>query len=107
MLTIVYEVLISNIYIKYLNRNFVFYFDNLVRLLIQFINGILTNRISRNNEAYQILKDLLTNNCHLRYDELAIIMENIFRHLNRDDDDNNNTNSNQNLSQQTIKVKKN
>jgi hypothetical protein len=55
--------------------------------------------MSRNNQAYQTLKDLLTNNCHLRHDELALIMEYIFRHLNRDEDDSINS-----LHQQAIKV---
>jgi hypothetical protein len=76
---------------------------SLARLLIQFINGILTGSMSRNNQAYQTLKDLLTNNCHLRHDELVLIMEYIFRHLNRDDDDA--TNLNQSLHQQALKVK--
>jgi hypothetical protein len=61
--------------------------------------------MSRNSQAYHTLKDLLTTNCHLRHDELASIMEYIFRHLNRDDDDGVNTNPNHNLNQQTIKVK--
>jgi hypothetical protein len=61
--------------------------------------------MSRNNQAYLILKELLTNNCHLRHDEIALIMEYIFRHLNRDDDDAN-TNLNHTLNQQTIKVTK-
>jgi hypothetical protein len=55
--------------------------------------------MSRNNQAYLILKELLTNNCHLRHDEIALIMEYIFRHLNRDDDDAINS-----LHQQAIKV---
>ncbi len=80
---------------------------NVARLLIQFIHGILTGPMSRINQAYHTLKELLTNtNCHLRHDELALILEYIFRHLNRDDDDNNTTNLNHGLHQQTIKVKR-
>ncbi len=73
----------------------------LVRLLIQFINGILTGPMSRNSSAYHILKESITHNCHLRNDELTAILECIFRHLNRDDDG---TNFNETLSQTGIKV---
>lgn len=60
--------------------------------------------MSRNNQAYQILKDLVTNHCHLRCDEIYLIMEFIFRHLNHDEDDT--TDLNQASYQQTIKVRK-
>lgn len=60
--------------------------------------------MSRNNQAYGTLKELLTTNCHLRHDELTLIMEFIFGHLNRDDDDTT-TNPNLGLNQQGIKVK--
>ncbi|CAF1089887.1 unnamed protein product [Rotaria sordida] len=72
-----------------------------IRLLIQFINGILTGPMSRNIQAYQTLKELITNNCHLRNDELASILECIFRHLNHDDDDA--TSLNHGLNQAAIK----
>ncbi|CAF0735593.1 unnamed protein product [Rotaria sp. Silwood1] len=71
------------------------------RLLIQFINGILIGPMSRNTQAYQTLKESITNNCHLRNDELACILECIFRHLNRDDDDP--TSLNRGLNQTAIK----
>lgn len=78
--------------------------------MIQFINGILTGPLSRNTDAYQTLKDLLTNNCHLRYDELTLILENIFRFLNRDEDETTITTTTTNINprsphQQPIKVK--
>jgi hypothetical protein len=59
--------------------------------------------MSRNTQAYNTLKDLLTNICHLRHDEIALMMECIFRHLNNDDDDS--ANINHGLNQQAIKVK--
>ncbi|CAF4868146.1 unnamed protein product, partial [Rotaria sp. Silwood1] len=71
------------------------------RLLIQFINGILIGPMSRNTQAYQTLKESITNNCRLRNDELACILECIFRHLNRDDDDP--TSLNRGLNQTAIK----
>ncbi|CAF5127308.1 unnamed protein product [Rotaria magnacalcarata] len=58
-----------------------------VRLIIQLISEILTGRMSRNPQAYETLKACLTNNCHLRNDELTSILEYIFRYLNPDDDD--------------------
>lgn len=79
---------------------------NSARIFIQFINGILTGPMSRNNQAYYILKELLINNCHLRHDELALIMEYIFRQLNRDDDEITINNLTPGLNQQAIKVNK-
>jgi hypothetical protein len=76
----------------------------LARLFIQFINGILTGPMSRNHQAYVTLKELLTINCHLRHDELASIMECIFRHLNHEDEDA--INLNHGLNQQALKVRK-
>ena len=62
--------------------------------------------MSRSNQAYNTLRDLLTNHCHLRYDELSIILESIFRHLNRDDDDTATaSNVNHSLNQVTIRVR--
>ena len=43
--------------------------------------------MSRNNHAYSIFKDLVTSTCHLRNDELSLILSCIFRHLNRDGGD--------------------
>ena len=74
------------------------------RLLVQFINGILTGPMSRHVQAYNTLKDLLTLHGQLRHDELYLLFESIFRHLNRDDDDNN-SNFDQQLNQLTIRVK--
>jgi hypothetical protein len=76
---------------------------DLARVFIQFINGILTGSMSRNHQACHTLKELLTTHCHLRHDEIALIMEYIFHHLNHDDDDANNLNHG--LNQSTIKVK--
>ena len=59
--------------------------------------------MSRNTHAYHTLKDSMINNCHLRHDELALILETIFRHLNRDDEDT--TSLNHGLNQTAIKVK--
>lgn len=76
------------------------------RLFVQFIDGILSGPMSRSNQAYNTLKDLLTNHCHLRCDELSIIFESIFRHLNRDDDDTAAaSNINHSLNQVTIRVR--
>ncbi|UJR33733.1 hypothetical protein I4U23_021160 [Adineta vaga] len=72
-----------------------------VRVLIKLIHGILTGPLSRHNQANIVLKDLLTNLCHLRYDEISLIMEHIFEYLNRDDDDT--SNPNRALYQQSIK----
>lgn len=76
---------------------------DLARLFIQLINGILTGSLTRNSQAYHTLKDLLTNSCHLRSDELALILEFIFRYLNRDEDETTN-NGNHHHHQQPIKV---
>ena len=59
--------------------------------------------MSRNNHAYSIFKDLITSTCHLRNDELLLIMSCIFRHLNRDDEDDG-PNATQTLKQHAIKV---
>lgn len=60
--------------------------------------------MSRNTQAYNTLKDLLTLHGQLRHDELYLLFETIFRHLNRDDDDTNPNPSHQ-LSQSTIRVR--
>ena len=78
-------------------------FENLVRLLIQLINGISTGPMSRNIQASHTLKEVLTHKCRLRNDELALLMEIIFRHLKCDDDDA--TSLSQNLKQTAIKVR--
>jgi hypothetical protein len=74
---------------------------NLARLLIQLINGILNGLMIRDNLVNRVLEDLLTVSCHLRYDEVNLIMERIFDYLNRDDDT---TNLNGRLYQQSITV---
>jgi len=72
------------------------------RLLVQFINGILTGPMSRNAQASNTLKDLLTIHIQLRHDELYLLFETIFRHLNRDDDDTN-PDSDHQLNQMSIR----
>lgn len=59
--------------------------------------------MSRNTQAYNTLKDLLTAHGQLRHDELFLLLETIFRHLNRDDDDTN-SQIEQPLSQWAIRV---
>ena len=54
--------------------------------------------MSRNAQAYQTLKVCLTTNCHLRNDELAMILEYMFRHLNHNYDDSTAANNNVNLT---------
>ena len=76
---------------------------DLVRILTKLINTVLTGPMSRNNHANQILKELFTNHCHLRYDEISVIVEQIFKYLNHDEDDA--SNLNRNLYQLSIKVK--
>lgn len=76
---------------------------DLGRLLVQFINGILTGPMSRNVQAANTLKDLLTIHIQLRHDELYLLFETIFRHLNRDDDDTN-PNFDHQLNQMSIRV---
>lgn len=79
--------IVFEVWSNFRSEIFVHSIVHLARLLIQFLNGILTGPLSRNADAYQTLKDLFTNNCHLRYDELNLILENIFRFLNRDEDE--------------------
>ncbi|CAF0748109.1 unnamed protein product [Adineta ricciae] len=72
-----------------------------VRILTKLINAVLTGPMSRNNHANQILRELFTNICHLRYDEISVVVEHIFEYLNHDEDDA--LNLNRNLYQQSIR----
>lgn len=76
----------------------------LARLFVQFINGILTGPMSRNTQAYNVLRESLTLNCYLRYDEVSLILENIFRQLNQEDDDSA-SNAHHSLNQSAVRVR--
>lgn len=57
--------------------------------------------MSRNTQAFHMLKECISTTCHLRNDEINSIFEHLFRHLNHDDDD---TSVNRGLNPTAIKV---